>query len=975
MVRHILRKIAILSIIPLLLGGTMISEEKTANESAKISWADSVLRTLSLEEKIAQLMMIRAYSDKNESYNKLLLEQVEQYQVGGVCFFQGGPARQAELSNSIQAISKIPVMIGIDGEWGLSMRLDSVDLFPRQMALGASRDFFYIYKMGWEIAEQCKRMGIHVNFAPCLDVNSNAKNPVIGSRSFGSSPQLVAQCGIAYMKGMQDNGVMACGKHFPGHGDTEADSHHKTPTINHDFQRLKDIELYPFKKIIKQDIDAIMVGHLQVPALDEVENTIATTSYKMITVLLKKDMLFKGLIFTDALDMKGITNLYETGELEVRTLMAGSDVLLLPGDPNIVISKIKEAIEQGHLSIADIDRKCLKVLKMKEKYVIPNALSIPLKNIVEEINSLQAKEIHSTLTQHSITVLQNKNNILPLSHAEGKKIVHLRGDNSKSTILQSIINNYIPISSFQSTESFANNNTATLFNRVKDADYVIVSLHNTSQYAKNQYGLSQKTIQFLDTLTKMGKEVILVIMNNPYCLNYIPFSDRFSSIILAYHPGAEAEEAVAKIICGAASPVGKLPIVLDNYSINTGIQLKAKNLPKTTYKSNVFFSKIDETATNGIKQHAYPGCRILVAHKDKIIYNKSFGAYTYDTNSIPVTENTLYDLASITKIAATTLAVMKLYDEGKIDVNAKLSEYLPYVKNTNKESITIAALLTHTAGLQAWIPFYKKTLTESNTLNPNIYSSVPIFGFQTQVHQDLYIKDAYRDTIISQIVNSKRKNNNHYLYSDLGFYLLADLVRTISGKTIDIYVEDNFYRPMGLTHILFNPLERFDLSDIPPTENDTLFRKTLIHGYVHDQGAAMLGGVSGHAGLFSTANDLFAVGEMLLNNGVYKHKTYLSKKTVHLFTSYYFNRNDCRRGLGFDKPDRGNDKSPCSKYASSLSYGHSGFAGTFIWIDPQYDLVYIFLSNRIHPDAENKKITEMNIRTNIQDIIYQYLTH
>ncbi|MDR1180763.1 MAG: serine hydrolase [Bacteroidales bacterium] len=974
MVRHVLKKIAALSVVPLLLGGTMILEEKTANESAKISWADSVFRTLSLEEKIAQLMMIRAYSNKDESYNKLLLEQVEQYQVGGVCFFQGGPVRQAELSNSIQTISKIPVMIGIDGEWGLAMRLDSIALFPRQMALGAGRDFFYIYKMGWEIATQCKRMGVHVNFAPCVDVNSNAKNPVIGSRSFGSNPQLVAQCGIAYTKGMQDNGVMACGKHFPGHGDTEADSHYKTPTINHDVQRLKEIELYPFKKLIKQDIDGIMAGHLLVPALDEAENTIATTSHKMITELLQKEMLFKGLIFTDGLDMKGISDLYETGELEVRTLIAGCDVLLLPGDLNIVISKIKEAIEQGRLSVADIDRKCLKVLKMKEKYVLPNASSVPLENLVQDINSPQAKEIYSTLTQRSITVLQNKNNILPLSHAEGKKIVHLRGDNSKSTVLQSTINNYIPVSSFQSVESFANNNTASLLNRVKDADYVIVSLHNTSQYAKNQYGLSQKTIQFLDTLTKMDKEVILVVMSNPYCLNYIPFSERFSSVILAYHPVAAAEEAVAKTICGVAPAVGKLPVLLDNYPINTGVQLKAKNLPKTSQESNVFFSKIDETANNGIKQHAYPGCRILIAHKNKIVYNKSFGTHTYETNSIPVTENTLYDLASITKVAATTLAVMKLYDEGKIDVNDKLSEYLPYVKNTDKESITIAALLTHTAGLQSWIPFYKRTFIESNTLNPNIYHTVPSFDFQTQVCRDLYIKDSYRDTIIAQIVNSKRKNINHYLYSDLGFYLLADLVRTITGKTIDIYVEDNFYRPMGLTHILFNPLERFELSDISPTENDTLFRKTLIHGYVHDQGAAMLGGVSGHAGLFATANDLFALAEMLLNNGVYKHKTYLSKKTVNLFTSYYFNQNDCRRGLGFDKPTRGNDKSPCSKYASPLSYGHSGFAGTFIWIDPQYDLVYIFLSNRIHPDAENKKITEMNIRTNIQDIIYQYLT-
>ncbi|MDR2411018.1 MAG: serine hydrolase [Bacteroidales bacterium] len=969
MVKHILRKVLILFIVLLFLCGGIISPDNHENNFTKTSWADTILRTLSLEEKIAQLIMIRVHSNKDEAYNKTILEQVKQYQVGGACFFQGTPVRQAELTNRMQSISNIPMMIGIDGEWGLSMRLDSIALFPRQMALGASRDFFYIYKMGWEIAEQCKRMGIHVNFAPCIDVNINAKNPVIGSRSFGSNPQHVAQCGIAYMKGMQNNGVMACGKNFPGHGDTETDSHYKTPLINQDIHRLKNIELYPFRKLIKQGIDALMIGHLHVPALDEEKKSIATTSFKITTELLQDDMSFKGLIFTDGLEMKGIADLYETGELEVRTLMAGCDILLLPGDLSIVISKIKEAVQQGRLSVTDIDRKCLKVLKMKEKYVLPNSSPVLLEGIVHDINSFQAKEIYTVLTQHSITVLQNKNDILPLSHLENRKIVHLRGDSSKMTTLQSKMNEYISVSSCQSIESFTANNNV-FFNLVKDADCVIISLHNTSQYARNQYGLSQKTINFLDSLTKMEKEVILVIMNNPYCLNYIPFTERFASIILAYHSVDIAEEAVGKIICGVIPSVGKLPVNLDNYPVNTGVQLKVKNT--LLDEDNIFLSGIDEIAIRGIQQHAYPGCRILIAQKDRIIYNKSFGTYTY-SDSIPVSETTIYDLASITKIAATTLAIMKLYDEEKIDVEDKLSEYLPYLKHTNKEYITIANIMTHTAGLQAWIPFYQRTLTDTQTLNPAIYSSIKVGDFQTQVCKDLYIKNSYRDTIINLIIADKRKNNDHYLYSDLGFYLLADLVETLTGKTLDVYVEDNFYRPMGLTHILFNPLERFELTDIPPAENDALFRKTLIQGYVHDPGAAMLGGVSGHAGLFSTANDLFAIGKMLLNKGTYNDKTYLSKKTVHLFTSYYFQQGDCRRGLGFDKPARGNQKSPCSKYASPLSYGHSGFTGTFIWIDPQYDLVYIFLSNRINPDAENKKIIEMNIRTNIQDIIYQYI--
>jgi beta-glucosidase-like glycosyl hydrolase/CubicO group peptidase (beta-lactamase class C family) len=939
------------------------------------SWADSVLNTLSLEEKIAQLIMIRAHSDKNTAYNDSLIQQVKRYQVGGACFFQGGPARQAELTNRMQKVSRIPVMIGIDGEWGLAMRLDSVQLFPRQMALGAGRDFYYIYKMGCEIARQCKRMGIHVNFAPCVDINSNSSNPVIGSRSFGSEPQLVTQCGIAYMKGLQDNGVMACAKHFPGHGDTEADSHDKLPTINYDFNTLKNRELYPFRKLIYHDVDAVMVGHLNIPVLDSNKNSIATTSRKITTELLQNEMNFNGLIFTDGLEMKGIAKFFQTGDLEVRTLMAGCDVLLLPGDLNIVIPKIREAVENGVISVEDINKKCLKVLKMKEKYVLPNAQPVQIENITKDINSPDAKEIYTVLTQKSITVLQNKNNILPLSSMGYKKVVHLRGDKSNASTLQNTIKDFfekhyvVDISTYQSKESFTSNTTYFL-DKAKDADYVIVSLHNTSQYAKNQYGLEQKTIQFLDTLTKMKENVILVIMNNPYCLNYIPFTDRFASIILGYHPVSVAEEAVGKIILGDISPNGKLPIYLNNYPAGTGDQLEhgAEIVSSLLDEMEYNFSKIDEMALNGIKQGAYPGCRILVAYKGHAIYNKSFGTFGY-SDSTEVTKNTIYDLASITKIAATTLAVMKLYDEGKIDVKNKLSDYLPYLKGTNKENITIASIMTHTAGLQAWIPFYKKT----NIFDTTLYRTVETADFQTKICENLYIKNSYKDIVIRQIVESKLKDDNHYLYSDLGFYLLAELVKKISGKPLDKYVEDNFYRPMGLTRTLFNPLEYFKLSDIPPTENDTIFRKTLVQGYVHDQGAAMLGGVSGHAGLFSTANGLWSIAEMLLHKGVYGNKRYLSENTVDFFTSYYFPNGDCRRGLGFDKPAREKDKSPCSKHASSKSYGHSGFTGTFIWIDPEYDLVYIFLSNRIHPDAENKRITEMNIRTGIQDVIYKVM--
>ena len=966
MTKHITRIVFICLGTLLLMGGTRENSQNYVVQS-EYSWADSVLQTLTLEEKIAQLISIRAHSDKDEAYNAELVRQVEKYQVGGACFFQGGPARQAVMTNRMQKASKIPMMISIDGEWGLAMRLDSVDLFPRQMALGASQDLEGIYLMGKTIADQCKRLGIHVNFAPCVDVNTSPKNPVIGSRSFGSSPQWVSLCGIAYSNGMQDNGVMACGKHFTGHGDTELDSHYSLPIINHKLEHLQRIELYPFRELIKHGVDAMMVSHLNVPALDSAKRSIATTSYKITTELLQNQMQFDGLVFTDGLEMKGIANYYKTGDLEVQVLKAGCDVLLLPGSLDIVIPAIVNAVKQGVLTEKEIDKKCLRVLKMKEKYVLPNCGYINLENINKDINSPQAKALYKRLTEHSITVLQNKNNTLPLKKDQNKTIVHLRVDKTNKGILQKTITNYVDMVSYHDKTDLTGN-TSDIFSKVKNADYVIVSLHNTSQYARNNYSLQPKTIEFLDSLTKI-KEVILVLMSNPYCLEYIPCSERFAAVVIAYHPVGIAEEAVGKVLCGAIPSQGKLPVSLTNYSIETGIEMKAlKTLQEE--ETNASLKKIDDIALNGITQKAYPGCRVLVYHKDRIVYNKAFGTFDY-TNNVPVTENTIYDLASITKVAATTLAIMKLYDEKKIDVKDKLSDYLPYLKNTDKASITIAQAMTHTAGFQAWIPFYTKTLLSDQSLNPIIYNTVSSDYYSMQVCENLFIKNNYKDTIYNRIITSKLRGNNNYLYSDLGFYLLADLIQRVTEKPLDKYLQDVFYTPMGLSQISFKPLERFEINEIPPTEHDTIFRKMLVHGFVHDQGAAMLGGVSGHAGLFASAEDLLAIGKLLLHNGIYNGQRYLSKKTIDYFTSYYYSHGDCRRGLGFDKPARENSQSPCSKSASSQSYGHSGFTGTFIWIDPQYDLVYIFLSNRIHPDAENKKLTQLGIRTYIQDVIYQ----
>jgi beta-glucosidase-like glycosyl hydrolase/CubicO group peptidase (beta-lactamase class C family) len=932
-------------------------------EVKSTNWADSVLHTLSLEEKIAQLMIIRACSNNNNpTYVTDLLDTIKKYQIGGICFFQGGIARQAIITNQLQKASRIPLLISIDAEWGLAMRLDSVALFPRQMALGATYDTPAIYAMGAEIARQCKRLGIHANYASCIDVNSNANNPVINSRSFGENPQLVADCGIAYMKGLQDNGILPFAKHFPGHGDTESDSHHSLPSIKHDRTRLDTVELLPFKQTIEAGIEGIMIGHLNVPALDSDSNSISSSSKRIVTDLLKNQMQFKGLIITDGLEMKGIADYLAPGDLELHTLLAGNDLLLLPSYPHIVIEKVKEAIGQGILSEKDLDEKCLKVLKMKEKYVLPNSGEIQIENIYEDINSPQAEAIYSHLTQSSITLLKNENNIIPFPIKPSTPLLHFRIDNGNSNTLESFLSDYISIETIRMSDTDFNRNPYINLNLVDSGAYILVSLHHLSQYPSNNYGLTTQNLVFLDSLSKKAN-VIFVLMGNPYVLNYIPFNDRFSAIMVAYHPVAPAEKAVAQAMCHMIPIQGKLPVSLLDFSYGEGIQTKDAILSLGS------LPRIDSIALNGIKEKAYPGCRILVAHKGNIIYNKTFGKHTYEGN-INVKEHDLYDLASITKIAATTLAIMKLYDDDEIKLHDKLSKYLPYLKGTNKENITIAEVMTHTSGLKSWIPIYKQTINDrgwDSTIYKNTYSTI----YSIKVSDNMYMNSSYIDSIKHYIIHSPMKANKTYEYSDLGFYLLADLIYHISGQGLDEYVKTHFYSPMELTHILFNPLQSFFLHQIPPTENDTFFRKQLIQGYVHDQLAAMSGGVSGHAGLFASAHDLYIILQMLLNDGKYKDKRYLQASTIKYFTSYHYH--SCRRGLGFDKPLRGKGGGPCSTYASSLSFGHSGFTGTYCWVDPKYDLVYIFLSNRVYPDTENKRIITFNIRTTIQDEIYKEL--
>jgi beta-N-acetylhexosaminidase len=942
--------------------------------STDTRWADSVFKTLSPDERIAQLFMVAAYSNKDNTHVKEIKKLVDQYKIGGLIFFQGGPVRQAVLSNCYQSCSKVPLLIAMDAEWGLAMRLDSTTKFPRQMTLGAIQNDSLIYEMGVEIARQTKRLGMQVNFAPDIDINNNPLNPVIGNRSFGENKLNVTKKALMYMKGMQDNHVLACGKHFPGHGDTDSDSHKTLPTIKSSRARLDTLELYPFKELIAQGLGSMMVAHLSIPALDTTPNQASTLTKRIVTGLLKDTLGFKGLIFTDALNMKGVSKFYKPGEVEVKALMAGNDVLLFPEDVPTGINEIKAAIARGDISQDDIDKHCMKILLVKQWAGLNHYSKVKLKNLTNDLNTPQAELINRKLTEASLTLLQNKNNIIPLQHLDSTKIASLTLGYKDLNIFQQTLSNYAPVTHFGIDKDAKQPAFDSVLTQLKNYDLVIVHINNTNNKPDKNFGLTTQVMSMLKAVMKQSK-VIVNVAANPYILAKMDSLQFADGVIMSYEDNDYSESYSAQLIFGGIAAQGKLSVTASEYfKQGMGIETKAirfkYTIPEEVGADSKALSHIDSIALKGIKDKVYPGCEILVAKNGKVIYQKSFGYHTYE-NKIKVKNDDIYDIASVTKIAASTLSVMKLVDEGKINLDEHLCSYLPQLEGSNKQNMVIREMMTHQAGLKDWIPFWMKTVNKDGSYKEGIYNKTPNDFFTKRVANDLYINNNYEDTIYKQIIESPIKDVGKYVYSDLGYYFLKKIIEDQTKNALNVYVQKTFYSPLGLTTMGYKPMARFDLNRIPPTEFDAKFRKQLVHGDVHDQGAAMLGGVGGHAGLFSDANDLAVLMQMYMNKGEYGGVRYIDSATVSEFTRCQYCKTN-RRGIGFDKPETNRDKeSPVTSLASPESFGHTGFTGTMVWVDPASQLVYVFLSNRVYPDADDNKLAKSGIRTKIQEVIYE----
>ncbi len=942
------------------------------NWSKQNPWVDSVYNSLTDDERIAQLIMVAFFPQRDSVHIKELECLIREVKIGGLISFKSTPTRQAILTNYFQSISKVPLMIAIDGEWGVSMRLDSVLVFPRQMVLGSAHSEELAFKMGESIGQQCKRMGIHFNFAPDVDINNNPNNPVINDRSYGENKFLVAKLGSQYAKGIQEQHVLACAKHFPGHGDVETDSHFSLPIVKGDRNRLDSLELYPFKELIKNNVMSVMTAHLSVPALDSFPNCASSLSKPIITNLLKNEMGFEGIIVTDALNMKGVTDFCGPGEAAAKAFAAGNDLLEFVEDVPQAIAMIKIYMERGDISKEQLEKSCKKILLAKYWAGLSNYHPIELKNLVEDLNCCNNQLMVKKIIEQGIVVAKNEEKMIPFQNPELYNIAVVSIGSSQFTAFQEMCTNYIKADYYSIDKSETPTMFDTLLSQLQSYNLLVLSLQNTSRYVNKKLGLTPLEIDFINKLTQ-NKKNIFVCNGNPYILNN--FSS-LKNVIVSYEDMDLNNQLAAEILFGATPSKGKLPVTVNaSFPMGSGEETEVLDrfeyiMPEEKNMDATPFALIDSIVADAINKGATPGCQVLVAKDGKVIYEKSFGYHNYD-GVTPVKNYHLYDIASLTKVMATTIAVMHLYDEKKIKLEDKLSEYLPFLKGTNKEKITVFDVMLHQAGLVAFIPFYKATLVNGKP-NPIIYQEEQDSDFCIPVAQNLYMNKNYEEFIWKAIAESDLKTPGEYVYSDLGFMMLRKVVEQIAQTDFETYLKNNIYGPLNLSSMQFNPFGKINLDWIVPTENDTIFRQQQLNGTVHDPAAAMLGGVSGHAGLFSNANDVAIVMQMLLNGGTYGGKRILKESTVHLFTKKQLKTN--RRGIGFDKPETDIKKqTPTSKSASALTFGHTGFTGTCTWADPKNNLVYVFLSNRVNPSADNKKLVEMNVRTRILDVVYEIL--
>lgn len=973
--------------IKILILSSLISLSAVAQDAAD-RWVDSVYNTLTSRQRVAQLVFANLKPDNTAEGKAAIRRLVKTEGCGGLLFSKGSLAEHKDVNAYARSVADVPLMITFDGEWGLSMRIPQAPRFPYNMGLGAIDDYKLLYEYGAEMARQCKLLGVNCNFAPDGDVNVNPANPVIGYRAFGENPQRVAAAATAYSLGLEDNGVMSVIKHFPGHGDTDVDSHKALPTVNHSKEMLDSVDLVPFKDYISSDCSGIMVGHISVPALDA-SGQPASLSSKVTQNLLREQMNFEGLIFTDALAMKGAVDTKGRNNA-VAALCAGADVVLSPTSPKVAIDAIMNAIERGQLSKKDIEDKCRRVLKYKYRF----CLSKPdyTGSLESNLNSPETQALIDKLSCASLTLLKNENNILPLGSEIMPVSVANIGAKADNEFIEAC-RLYAPVTQhFTTAEPFS----AASMEKMNANDAIIVGIYNDN--ATSRTALEQ-------LLAKAERPVIGVFFINPYKMNkFASCLSSLSAILLAYDDISSLRTAAGEALFGGCDVAGRMPVNIGSFKEGQGLNINKIRLghatPAAVGMAPWLTDSIDAIVAQGLKTNSFPGCQVLIAKDGKIVYDKAFGHLSNEKEAPKVNRQTAYDLASVSKAIGTLPGIMKVYDQGLLDLDARISSLIPDITDPEKQDITVRQLLYHESGMPASMNMFDAMM------DPETYTGKLITGRPDKIHSIKIQRNAYGhnsaklrtdilsktksekypvemanglftgahtyDTIMARIYNIPLRSSKKYNYSCLNFCLLMDIEQRLTGRAHNDFVAENIFTPLGAYRTGYRPHESIGAQNVAATEYDSYLRRQTLKGYVHDELAAFSGGVQGNAGLFANAADVAKVCQMLLNNGTYGGKQILSAKTAKLFTTD--KSPTCRRGLGFDKPDvEDPDNSPTCDEATAGVYGHLGFTGTVFWVDPSENIIFVFLTNRVNPTRDNAAFNRLNIRPKLFSFVYQSL--
>ena len=940
----------------------------TNDSLAQSQWVNQTYASMSLEERVGQLFMVSVASNQNENATSAIQKLVQEHHLGGVIFSRGGPVRQAKLTNQFQAAAKIPLLIGMDAEWGLAMRLDSTYAFPWNMTLGAIQNDAIVEEVGYHIGLHAKRLGVHINFAPDIDININPKNPIIGNRSFGEDVENVGRKGTAFMTGMHRAGILSSGKHFPGHGDTATDSHHSLPYLDFTQERLDSVELRPFKKLIDEGVSSVMVAHLDIPSLEQKPGHPSSLSKNIITNLLQKRLGFEGLVFTDALNMKAVAEFAPEGEVELSAFLAGNDMLLMPMDVIGAKQKIVEAYEAGKISEKRLEQSVKKILRAKYKVGLHHYRPIDTKDIVADLNSTEDTLLYEKAIEHAITVVKNRFSLIPVRKLEKKKIAYVKFGDADGSHFANSLEKYAEVTEIKAKDM------AAFRDQLRDFNLVIIGLHKSNESPWKGHRFNENELFWLQEISRMRTHnTLLAVFTKPYALLDVINFDTLDGIVVSYQNSEVAQKKTAEVLFGAIGAQGRLPVTANSiFPVNTGVVTKAisrlgYSIPERVGIDSKKLAQVDSLVNQGLDSLMFPGAQVLVAKNGKIVYNKSFGRPTYDSTD-SITENHIYDLASVTKILGTLPLVMKMEEEGKLKLNDTFQDLVPEYQESELKNVTVLKALSHYGRLPAWIAFYLSTLDDNRKPSELFYKRFPTEDYSIKVIDGMYLANFYQDSIYNRIGRQELKSNR-YRYSDVSYYVLKKYIEDSYGETLDVLLGDFLLESMGTTRLLYNPIEKYELDEIVPSEEDNYYRHQTVQGYVHDMGAAMQGGVGGHAGLFGNSNDVAKVMQMYLQGGYYGGERYLDARTVKKFNTCYFCDKNVRRGVGFDKPQL-EEKGPTCGCVSRESFGHSGFTGTYTWADPEEELVYVFLSNRTYPTMRNNLLVKSGLRTRIQQAIY-----